>query len=252
MTDWTYEVCIPTLGNVDAALAALIPHAANEPFPIRLWTPRPPATTGIVDILSRLGCPVTIEIQEAQGIGNARGGLIATARTPVQIQMDDDTALVPVGALPQLVRLLDKTAAAFVSPVIRNVDHQEWLYVGTGTTIPIKGREWLRHYDIGHNQTTPALNGTCVAFRPDDASDLDVLDNWPKHLGSEDGWLGGILCRNTGTLGVIASGIYAYHWGHYLPDEWNVGTVESYLARHNPDAYADTLEIIEADAGGTS
>jgi hypothetical protein len=95
------------------------------------------------------------------------------------------------------------------------------------------GLGWLRVYETGENISTNFLGGSCFAVRKEKAlsAATDLLKNW-NLSGGEDYYIGSKLGD-----GICLSGVYAYHFGNYTSEEWNMGSIADKILKNNPDLF---------------
>lgn len=240
-----YEVVIPTLGkNLVGVLAGLVQHV---PPALRLITARVPtdtATLYLLETLRRLGCRVTVELETQAGIGEARyqGAMHATA--PVLVYLDDDVVLVGDDPLGKLALAALYTGFAvpvmrypqnFITPTIEGL-REVWEVTSPddARVAPVlagMGQEWARIYDFGEDQRTGFLNGSCFAVERGNMvahGDVGGLGG----VGGEDTILGHKLGE-----GVVVSGVYGYHFGHFTLHEWHYEQVGLRLLLQDPDRF---------------
>ena len=102
MSNVTWEVAIPTTGNVTGALGGLVAHAAIGALPkLRIVTPHAQVVEDdhelAFEILRQLGTTVTFTQDDGIGIGPARALLLETSMADVTVSLDDDAVVTPVG-----------------------------------------------------------------------------------------------------------------------------------------------------------
>ncbi len=253
-----YEVSIATRGDCDAALAALIPHAASEPFKLRLVTPAPPSGAGIIETLGRMGCTVEVTLVDSLNLARARARQIDACRAEVLVSIDDDAALAPVGAIRRLADAVSDYPWA--APVVRFVQNHRNPPVGhteiweptdehdprVVSAVAAQGTGWRRVFDLSHDIQSTQLPGTCFVVNVATARQhTALLREWRPDLGSEDVWLGAKL----GT-GLILHDVYAYHWGNWSPGKWNAGFVASQLAERFPSVYHSVATLAREEEHG--
>lgn len=241
-----FEVVIVTRGeHLTGVLAGLVPHA---PFPLRLISKRWPSddqTLLLLETLCRMGCDVAVERQHDSGIGTARAQA-AESRYPVVVCLDDDAVLVPAGALGRLAE--GATRHPFATPVIRFAQnfleqvlpgHTEiWEPVSRDDprvkrALEARGEGWARVYELGEEQRTDQLGGTCYAVETNRYRAVaEKLVGWK--IGGSDRYLGHLLGE-----GVVLSDVYCYHFGRYSYEKWGLGNVERRLLADDPERFRE-------------
>lgn len=240
-----FEVSIATRGNCAAALAALIPHAAQAPFPVRVVTPGEVTEPRLLETLSRLGCRVEVTYTPRLSLASARATQLEAARAHIMVSIDDDAVL--AGDFWKLAHVLDSRHEDWAAPVVRFVqnfrepppDHTEIWEPTSGRDPRVRrarhrhGPGWVRTFDVGADVQSDQLPGTCFAVKMAAARHLaPELAEW-RESRSVDAWMGGKL-----GLGVIVHDVYAYHWGYWSPAKWDMGATDTTVAKELPDVYS--------------
>ncbi|OFV89534.1 MAG: hypothetical protein A3J75_04980 [Acidobacteria bacterium RBG_16_68_9] len=251
----TWELVIPTRGDVGPVLAGLIPHALSCPFNLRIMAarmPDGPCERGLVETLGRMGCYVTVEQQMRLGAAAARAQAADTSAADVIVFLDDDAVLAPAHSLPLIA--LGAERAAWATPVVRFVQnfndpppgHTEvWDRVDRGgkavrRALIAQGEGWIRTFDTGESDPTDQLGGTCFAVRREALVASRVTEGWavwPSWVGASDRWAG----RRLG-VGVVVPDTFAYHFGRWSPEKWGAGRTVDALTDTNPEAMRAVAE----------
>lgn len=262
-----WELAVPTRGSMDACLAALIPHAAAAPFPIRVNTCGTTPSTGLLRTLHHLGCPITVHTT-SPGLSTSRLQLLHHAQqagVDVQLQMDDDAALAQ-----HPWQLVAGTLAAnlthhvrWATPTIRfwqghhdpPPGHTEvWEQVAPDdprlrAAVRARGWGWARTFDHGTPGPTNQLGGSCFAVHVPsiDQPTWQLLEETvgampPGAQSGEDLLLGAVLGD-----GWHLPHLHAYHHGTWSPQKWDAGQLEGLLLRYWPERAADLFRLLTSD-----
>jgi glycosyltransferase involved in cell wall biosynthesis len=245
------EVALVSRGkDMSVALSSLIAQDYAAPLHLVL-AQLPNARDGLLlDTLRRIGWPISLHLQKNPGIGSARVEVADHCAGDVLVSLDDDAVLYPQDALGRLAAAAQEHS--FACPIIRYVSnfsdavaiphHEEiWEQVDEDDprvrrAVEMNGRDWLRVFELGHDQKTTDIGGTAFAVRLSRYREVvGGLAGWSK-AGGEDRWLAKQLVDRYGP-GVVLSGAYAYHVGMFSLQEWGFDVVGHRLCREDPDEF---------------
>lgn len=241
------KIVVVTRGNCTAALAGLVPFAAEytTDLDLEIVTGTPVTEGGLLTTLQHIGARVQVTMQRHPGnLSRVRKQVLEAATEPT-LSIDDDVVL--VGHLPTLFDLVEN--GGWACPVVRfqqgfdnpPTGHTEvWEPIADDDqrvldATDARGEGWARVFDTGNlPRSTDQLPGAAFAF-----NDLAVTKGLLQDLdgahisGAEDAYMGHMLGE-----GMVTSAVFAYHWGTWSPEKWGQDRVLQRLANSNPKLLA--------------